>query len=275
MHAGDRRRRQQDGSAEVFGRLLRFYRQRERLSLERVGAVVGYSKSQVAMVERGERPPRGEFIAKADMLLRAEGALIAAGEGVQPSSSLLWFDDFLEEEQRATVIHSYQVQALPGLLQTRDYARAVLLSYRPAPTADAVEERLAKRLARAKLLHRTPPVDAFTFIIEETALRRPLGGVAVLREALLNLLDIGALPNVDIHVMPTFAEEHAGLDGSLMLLDMQDRTQAAFLEWQDGHRVERDPETLSRLHVRYGSIRAQALNSKASTELIHGLAREP
>ncbi|MEV0845231.1 helix-turn-helix transcriptional regulator [Streptomyces sp. NPDC049954] len=271
MHGGERRRRRPDGNAEMFGALLRFYRERARQSLDSLGKTLGYSKSQVAMVERGERPPKGRFVPLADETLGADGALLVAAAKLKGGPDPYWFEDYRSEEGRATVLNSYQVQAIPGLLQTKSYAHAIFNAHRPAEDEELIEERLAYRLDRAKLFERKP-VCVMSFIIEEQILRRPLGGNAALKETLLNVLDVGRLRHVDIQVMPTEVEEHAGLDGSMVLLDTADHTQVAYVEWQGGGRMITDAADLSMLHVRYGTMRTQALSTKASADLIHEVA---
>lgn len=271
MHGGERRRRQPDGNAEMFGALLRFFRERARVSLGALGEQLGYSKSQVAMVERGERPPKGKFVPMADEFLRAEGALLAAAAKLKVGPDPIWFEDYRAEEATASVLNSYQVQAIPGLLQTESYARAIFNCHRPAEDEDLIEERLAFRLDRSKLFERKP-LCVMSFIIEEQVLNRPLGGNATLKETLLNVLRIGDLRHVDIQVMPTRVTEHAGLDGSMILLDTADHTQLAFVEWQGGGRVISEPSDLSMLHVRYGTMRTQALSPAASAEMIHEVA---
>jgi transcriptional regulator with XRE-family HTH domain len=96
VHSGE----QSSSNLEMFGSLLRFFRERAGMTLEGLGAQVGYSKSQVAMVERGERPPKGQLVEIADEALGAQGALVAAGKKLKTSHFPSWFEDYAELEGR-------------------------------------------------------------------------------------------------------------------------------------------------------------------------------
>ncbi|MEU6991540.1 helix-turn-helix transcriptional regulator [Streptomyces sp. NPDC046465] len=100
MRSGER-------GSESFGALLRFYRERAGITQETLGTHVQYSKSQVAMVERGERPPKGKLVEIADAVLGAQGALMLLAEKeFQKGGLQLWTEDFLEHEKAALSIHS-------------------------------------------------------------------------------------------------------------------------------------------------------------------------
>ncbi|MEV2235903.1 helix-turn-helix transcriptional regulator [Streptomyces phaeochromogenes] len=91
----------------MFGSLLRFFRERAGITQEGLGGQVGYSKSQVAMVERGERPPKGKLVEIADEVLGAQGALLAAGKKLKTSRFPSWFLDYAGLEAKATAIYMY------------------------------------------------------------------------------------------------------------------------------------------------------------------------
>src|ERR1700709_163985 len=109
----------------MFGSLLRFHRERAGISQDALAQRVGFSKSQVAMVERGERPPKGDFVPVADEALGAQGALLAAAKELRVSHLPAWTEEYAEEEKRAAALHTYANHVIPGLLQTEAYARAV------------------------------------------------------------------------------------------------------------------------------------------------------
>lgn len=129
MHSSD----QPESAAEMFGLLLRHFRERAGLSQDQLGKRIGYSKSQVAMVERGARPPKGVFVQRADEVLGAQGALIVAAPKPPKKRSPLpdWFTGFAEVETGAHARHEYETHVMPGLLQTEAYARAVFASAHP------------------------------------------------------------------------------------------------------------------------------------------------
>ncbi|MCP2289748.1 helix-turn-helix domain-containing protein [Nocardia amikacinitolerans] len=125
-----------------------------------------------------------------------------------------WFGTYLGLEQAANKIRTYEAHLVPGLLQTPEYARAVLaLGYDDADT----DRRVAVRQRRQEILHRTDPPIVWA-VIDEAALNRPVGGPHVLREQMEHLIALAALPNVTIQVLPYSAGEHAAAGSSFSIL---------------------------------------------------------
>ncbi|MBO0867101.1 MAG: helix-turn-helix domain-containing protein [Micromonosporaceae bacterium] len=128
-----------------------------------------------------------------------------------------WFQSYLGLEAAASLIRSYEVQFVPGLLQTAEYARAVvLLSFGRAPEAE-IDRRVGLRVARQDLLTREPPTQ-FWAVVDEAALRRPIGGTDVMLAQLKALLEISELPNVQLQVIPFRAGGYAAAGGSFSIL---------------------------------------------------------
>ncbi|WP_374936890.1 helix-turn-helix transcriptional regulator [Streptomyces sp. Ru73] len=253
--------------------MLRFYRQQAGLTQEALGRRIEFSKSQVAMVERGDRPPKGTFVPRADEAVGARGALLAAAAELHVSRMPYWFREFAEEEATCLTLHSYQNHVLPGQLQTEAYARVVFGCHCPPLSDDEIEARVATRLARQKLFHRRPAA-VISFVVEQSALCRPLGGPAVLKEQLHHVLDISRLRNVEIQVMPSSRQTHAGLDGPMVLLETAERRQLAYVEGQNGSFFISEQPGLGDMSARYGILRAQALSPEDSAQLIEQVAKE-
>ncbi|WP_326592400.1 helix-turn-helix transcriptional regulator [Streptomyces brevispora] len=251
----------------MFGTLLRFYRERAGLSQESLGAKIGFSKSQVAMVERGERPPKGDFTPLADAALGAGGALTAAAEELTFSRVASWFEPFADEEARARARYEYESNVVPGLLQTEQHARVVFSGACPPLDDEEIEALIAGRLARQAMLTRRPAAD-ISFVLELSALHRPIGGRQVHRAQLQHILEVGELRHVHIQVMSPERETHGGLSGSFVLLETHDRRRLAYLEIQGiNYLVHEEPE-LGTLFGRYGIVRMQALGPEESRMLI-------
>ncbi|MET8503315.1 helix-turn-helix transcriptional regulator [Streptomyces sp. NPDC004787] len=262
------------GAAKAFGRLLRFYRERAKVSMERLGAETNYSKSQVAMVERGERKAKSDFVAIADVFLGAQGALLEVAEEVTASGVAPWFEDYLEEEKKAAGIHKYENHLIPGLLQTEDYAHAVFVSERPPVALDEIETSVAARLARHQVLFRNPP-PLVTFVLEKAALTKQIGGPDVLRKNLLHILEVEQLPNVEIQVMQDGRWTHAGLNGPFTLLETENRqSQLVYVEGEGGRYFLSEQPDVGNVFARYSTLRAQALTPEDSVRLIEQVARE-
>ncbi|MEU1018713.1 MULTISPECIES: helix-turn-helix transcriptional regulator [unclassified Streptomyces] len=267
MHSGER-------GSETFGALLRFYRERAGLTLEVLGTHVQYSKSQVAMVERGERPPKGKLVEIADQVLGAQGALTLLAEKEFGSSGLRpWTEDYLAEEKNASALHVYQSHVIPGSLQTEAYARAVYAcNCYPTLDDDEVEKRVVDRVGRQRLFQRKPAPNV-SYVLEESTLTRPIGGPPVLKEQLHHILGIGQLRHVEVQVMPHARHVHAGLNGSMILLETAERRQLAYVEGPSGGYFVCEQPYLGDLFGKYGILRAQALNPEESAKLIEQVAQ--
>ncbi|MEV6326204.1 helix-turn-helix transcriptional regulator [Streptomyces sp. NPDC051909] len=256
-----------------FGALLRFFRQRAEMTQEALGARLGFSKSQVAMVERGDRRPRGKFVPLSDDVLRAQGALIALAKQEFPENGLRqWTENYLEEEAKAVALHAYQNHVVPGALQTKAYAQAVYTSNRyPTYDDEEVEKQSVARLKRQQLFHRKPAPNV-SFVVEYSALTRPIGGAAVLKQQLHHILGIQQLRHVEIQVMPHDRETHAGLNGPLIILETAKRQQLAYVEGHRGGYFVSEQPDLADLIGKYGILRAQALTPEESARLIEQVA---
>jgi hypothetical protein len=132
-----------------------------------------------------------------------------------------WFEPYLGLEQSASVIRTYEVQFIPGLLQTPGYARAVIMLGHGHAPAQEIERRVALRMRRQEILRRTRP-PALWAVIDEAALRRPIGGTAVMRAQLRHLIEVCERRNVTIQLAPFRAGGHAAVGGPITLLRMSE-----------------------------------------------------
>jgi len=132
-----------------------------------------------------------------------------------------WFEMYVGLEQAASVIRTYQVQFVPGLLQTEAYARSVILLGNPDAPAANVDLRVALRMARQEMLTRPDPPRVWA-VVDEALLRRPVGGVRVMREQLERLIELSELPQVTLQVIPFDAGGHAAAGGSFSILRFAD-----------------------------------------------------
>jgi transcriptional regulator with XRE-family HTH domain len=128
-----------------------------------------------------------------------------------------WFQTYVGLESAASLIRSYQIQFLPGLLQTESYARAVITAGDPGISAGEIDRRIELRRQRQSLLRQDDPLQFWT-VLDEAAIHRPLGGKRVMREQLQHLLELMTLPNVVIQIMPFALSGHAGDGGNFSIL---------------------------------------------------------
>ncbi|WP_328562168.1 DUF5753 domain-containing protein [Streptomyces coelicoflavus] len=224
-------------------------------------------------VEGGKRIPRQEYLDRADEVLSAGGLLSAAWEDVKKVRYPKRVRELGKLEGKAAEIALYECHIVPGLLQTRDHARAVIGAAQPPYSPDDVERMVAARLARQTVFEREP-APALSFVLEEGPLRRPIGGTMVWREQLERLLEVGRLHNVVLQVMRTGCDTHSGLDGRVELLKFPDGTAVGRSDGAFGGRPITEPKHLRILELRYGTIRAQALSPGESLAFIEQLLGE-
>ncbi|MEU6066484.1 helix-turn-helix transcriptional regulator [Streptomyces sp. NPDC047082] len=261
------------GMLHVFGRQLKLFRERAGLDRSEFGALAGYSASTIASFEQGRRIPPPKFIERADEVLGAGGVLSAGKEEVGRAQYPAFFRDAAKLEGEAVEIQVFATQAVPGLLQTEEYAQAVFAMWRPLLEEEAIAQGVAARLARQEIFVRRP-TPHFSFVIDEAVLLRPLGGDAVWRGQSEHLLLLGEKRNVEIQVMPHSQEEHAGLAGPFTLMEVKDGRRIAYTEVQGDSHVHTEREKVRELERTYGTLRAQALTPAESLALIEKLLGE-
>ncbi|WP_399890468.1 helix-turn-helix domain-containing protein [Streptomyces sp. BBFR51] len=255
------------GILRVFGRQLKRFRLRAGLERVDFGARAGYSPSTIASYEQGRRVPPPLFIDLADELLDAGGVLQEMKEEVARAQYPAFFRDAARLEAEAVELWVYGTHAFPGLLQTEEYMQAVFEMWRPLLDEATVQQRVAARLARQQIFDRKP-TPLVSFVVDESVLRRPLGGAAVMRGQLEQLLLVGAYRNVEIQVMPLDREDNAGVDGPFVVLHRDGGDHVAYLEAQGRSTIVSERTEVRGIASRYGIIRAQALTPRESLAFI-------
>ncbi|MFD8590450.1 helix-turn-helix domain-containing protein [Streptomyces sp. NPDC059637] len=272
---GTARPEQADGEGsgaflKCFGRQLKLFRERAGLTQAQLGARLGYGEDMVSAVEQARRIPKPELVDRADEVLEAGGVLSAMKEEVARARYPSFFRDAARLEAEAVELHVYDTHLVNGLLQTAEYARAMFTMRRPMLDEEVVEQRVAARLARQEVFDRRP-APAFSCVIEESVLRRPLGGSEVLRGQLEHLLLVGRRRNVEIQVMPLSREDNAGIDGPFTVLIPKGGEQLAYVEAQGRSVIITARDEVRRIVSRYGIIRAQALTPRESLAFVEKL----
>ncbi|GAA2440914.1 helix-turn-helix transcriptional regulator [Streptomyces macrosporus] len=258
---------------KATGHQIKLWREAAGLTQTELGDAIGYSLGMVSAVERAKRLPHPEFLAKADEALGAGGKLVALSKDVEKARYPKKVRDLAKLEAQAVELGAYANHNMHGLLQTEEYTRALFEMRRPPYKEEEVERQVAARMARQEILKRRS-APLLTFVQEEVTLRRPLGGRMVLRRQLEHLLEVGQLRNVEIQVMPTNREDHAGMGGQLQLLKLSKGTAVGHWEGQLSSRLISDPREVQILEMRYGIIRAQALTPRESLAFIEKVLGE-
>lgn len=209
-------------------------------------------------------PRRGELI---------EWAHRAEERGrMQPVSPMLPSEwrTWLDYEDEASAIRSYQPLMIPGLLQTAEYASAVIRATAAGLSDHQIDEMVASRMARQGLLTRTRPVR-FETVIEEDVLYRPFGAAGALYRQLRHLVDAASRPTVTVRLIRREAELHPGLTGSFVILDYDDEPSLVLLENKVASQFL-DEEPLVGAYVQSWAVLSELASSEEeSAELINDL----
>ncbi|WP_241777860.1 helix-turn-helix transcriptional regulator [Streptomyces sp. CT34] len=251
------------GILVVFGRQLKRLREWAGMERPEFGAKTGYSPATIASFEQGRRIPPPAFIDKADEVLGAHGVLKEMKEEVARAQYPAFFRDAARLEATAVGLHVYATQAVPGLMQTEEYARAVFAMMKPPLDEEVIEQRVAARLARQEIFVRRP-TPLLSFVIDESVLLRPIGGCDVLQGQLEQILLVGQKKAVELQVMPLGQVENAGLAGPFTLLETKEGRRIAYVEVQSMSRLHTGRDGVRALEHKYGTLRAQALAPKES-----------
>ncbi|MFI0140448.1 helix-turn-helix domain-containing protein [Streptomyces luteogriseus] len=257
----------------TVGRQLRLRREAAGMRAAEFAVAVGYGEDLVYKVEGGKRIPRQEYLDKADEVLGAGGLVAAAWEDVKRVRYPKRVRELAKLESQAVEVGIYESNGINGLLQVPGHARALFEAMQPPYSPDEVERMVAARVARASIYERTP-APALSFVLEEAALRRPIGGTMVWRRQLERLLEVGGLHNVVLQVMPLNCETHSGMDGKIELLKFADGSAVGRSDGAFSGRPTSDPKHLRVLELRYGTIRAQALSPRESLAFVEQLLGE-
>ncbi|GHJ13078.1 MULTISPECIES: helix-turn-helix domain-containing protein [unclassified Micromonospora] len=260
-------------AAEVLLDELRHARASRGLSQDDFGKLISYSGTHVSAVETGSRPPTGDYAASIDRALKTGGMFARLLDRLSElDAAPLWLREWITFEQQARTLRWYEVAWVPGLLQTEAYARAVFGSDGRI-SAEEVETRVAKRLARQQILASDDPPHLVA-VLDDAVLRRPVGGPAVMREQLFHLAQLSQhRRRVRIHVVPRGVGAYAGLDGPFVVATLADLVDVGYLDNRlRGQVVERTPEVAA-LREQWEAILAEALTLQQSSELITEVAK--
>nr|WP_232835644.1 helix-turn-helix transcriptional regulator [Actinocorallia populi] len=185
-----------------------------------------------------------------------------------------WLEPYIGLEQAASVIRSYEVQFVHGLLQTEGYARAVVSIGADLP-ADEIERRVGLRLERQRLLA-APDRPRLRAVLDEAALRRPLGGRAVMRGQLEHLLELTAEPGIALHVVPFHVGAHPAAGGPFTILSLPQPglPDVVYLEQLNSALYLDKPEEVRGYLTTMERLCLVAEGPERTRETLHGLLRE-
>lgn len=269
--------------ARSLGAELRELRQKAKLSVRALENQLDFSRSTVSRIERGEKVPAADEIGAllaiygVDRARRAE-LLEMAEDASQPNWTEVGhpgiprqLSALIEFENEATRISMVALNRIPGILQTRDYAQALLRA--GGIPEQEVGALTTIRLGRQEILTRDKPVE-LSVLLDEGVLCRPIGGRTTMLEQLNKVLKTSTAENATVQVIPFSLGAHIGLDGSHVLYEFAKASPIVYLEHRrSGQFLDERKDTADFCDLT-DKLRAQALNASESAELISAYAAE-
>jgi transcriptional regulator with XRE-family HTH domain len=270
-----------------LGAELRRLRERAQRTVAEVAADIGWSESKLSRIETANTSIRSADLQRLLGIYKVseqENSRLSAfanmarqrawweGYGdalLDPYKTLLGF------ESEAKAIYAYDAQLLHGLLQTNEYASAIIRAVSVGERPDVVEQRVAVRMARQAILTRVPPVELYV-VIDEAVLRRPVGGGDVMGRQLRRLIEVSEQPAITLQVLPFSVGAHRGIDGAFSILEFPAGTDdpLTYADGMTGGVFRSKSDDVRRYWASLDSLRATALGPNDSTQFIADLIDE-
>jgi transcriptional regulator with XRE-family HTH domain len=183
------------------------------------------------------------------------------------------YSAYIEFEGEARAVWNYESLFIPGLLQTEEYARAVIRGVLPGATREEVEQRVAVRVERQAVLTRERPLQVWA-IMDEASMRRVVGSAHVMHEQLRRLLEVAELAHVTLQFIPFGAGAHAGMPGSFVVMDFPTDPNVVYLDSMAGDLFLEEEAEVRRYTGLFEHLRAVALSPDATKQLLATAAGE-
>ncbi|MFD1660871.1 helix-turn-helix domain-containing protein [Streptomyces caeni] len=267
-----------------LGQELRRLRELKGMTAEEVAERLLVSQSKISRLENGRRSISQRDVRDLCGVYEVEDQRVVDSlmQMAKDSRQQGWWHAFgdipysvyIGLETDAASLRVYESLIVPGLLQTRDYAQAVIEGMWPEATASEVDKRIQIRLKRQDRL--TDPINPLRFwaVIDEALLRRVVGSRQIMHDQLEHLAQLSEMPHVTLQVLPYAVGAHPGMYGKFAILEFQDAMDASvvYLEGVTSDLYLEKPNDVQSYAVMYEHLRAQALNAEQSRDFIHKVA---
>ncbi|GHJ46623.1 transcriptional regulator [Catellatospora sp. TT07R-123] len=268
-----------------LGAELRRRREQAGITLEYVADKLECSQSKISRIETGHNSVTSRDVR--DMLTiygAPPGEIDELVEIAKQARQKGWWhpytnvlvSSFVGMEAAASAIKAYEQQVVPGLLQSAEYAEAMLRAACPDWSDEQVMQRVRVRMKRGSLLLQDDPIS-FAAVLDESVLSRPVGGDAVMRQQLRLIAEAAAKPDVTIQVLPFERGAHAGMDGTFTILEFAEAGDSAvvYAENATGGLFLEKSDDLEKYLLIFEHLQGAALSPPESAALIAQLAEEP
>jgi transcriptional regulator with XRE-family HTH domain len=272
----------------ALGAHLRRLREASGITPSQAGDAIRATHSKISRLERGRSGAKQRDVADlltlygvTDEAEREELLALARQAGTpgwwQQYNDVVprWFELYVGLERAASIIRTYEVQFVHGLLQAEDYARAVILIANAHASADEIDRRVSVRMKRQQLLTQPDAPELWT-VLDEAVLRRPPGGPVVMRAQIEHLLEMTDLPNVTLQIVPFDVGPHAAAGGPFTVLRFPepDLPDLVYLEQLDSALYLDHPDQVVNYVTIMDQLCVQALSMAASKKMLRDLIKQ-
>jgi len=268
-----------------LGQELRRLREAAGTTIDQVAERLNCSASKISRIETGQSGVSSREVRDILAAYEVEGELAEwLVEMAREAKQRGWWQlygtvltsAYVGLEAAAAELRSFEPLVIPGLLQTEEYARAMVLAGWPDMSTEEVEQRIRVRMKRQSLLFQDDPLQ-LSIILDEAALRRPVGGIDAMRRQLDKLVNAAGLPHVTLQVLPLSAGAHGGMDGAFTILLFEEQANQNLVFAANGAGglfLEKDDE-IERYASIFAGLQRGALSPTRSIEMIATMAKEP
>lgn len=245
------------------------------MTLEEVAKRTNFALSTVSAYETGRRIASPDFAKLADELFGTSDELAELQKLVENVSLLPWFRERAEVERKAAEIREYESYQIPGLLQTEDYARAVMSVGRPKQSSEEIERAVALRMTRQEILEPRDglPVDQmqtprYWAIIDESALQRTVGSAEIMRVQHEHLVEMAQQAYVTIQIITNKKGPTSAYGRAFTILVSHNNSSVVYLEDPNSAHYIRDRDDVNRYTLIFDHLRASALDDTQTLQLL-------
>ncbi|MER7059470.1 transcriptional regulator [Streptomyces albidoflavus] len=258
----------------AFGALVRSSREERGWTQDELADATEYSSTHISAIETSRKPPTLRFSRSIDRALGTGDQFERKFREVKQGVLREGFPEYLGYEARAAEIRVFEIGIIPGLLQTQEYARVLTANavQRGAISSEQASERVRILAERQDALIRQRPPMVFV-TMDESCIRRPIGGHEVMEGQLEHLAEFAKMPNTMLQIAPFEIGERRTLDRPVNLLTLSDRSMIYYAESQAQGHLEREGSDVIGMLTAYHQLQAEALSQAASVALINQLRK--
>lgn len=263
-----------DGGPEAaYGARLRREREARGWKQDDLGGRIGYTGRHVSGVELCHKSPTRKFSIAVDVAMNYTGTADSferEWRKIKHGVLLQGFPEYVALEGRAAEIRMFEVGVIPGLLQTREYAEALdnAAVARGVITPEQAEQRMTLLMERQSALLRTAPPTLIA-VLDESCIRRPVGGPAVMDAQLQHLVDFAAQAHTMLQIVPFSVGEHRPFNRLVNLLTLQDRSVVSYVESETQGHLDRELSSVIPVVRAYHQLQAVSLSQAETVDVIH------